>query len=120
MKNQITLNVVTYHYKYRELKIDLSINQISYIEKQFNYIFIHVCYGSKESILKQRKIIQDIYKEFNSVKYTFIQINESIIINVRFIFSIQHNECKLIDGTLLYISRGYLQSVHSLYYTMLG
>lgn len=80
-------------------QLSIPLDHICYIEKKGSYAYIH----TENHIYKLRKSLNMIYDFLNSY---FVYINKGTIVNLRYVDGCQKDEIRLINGTVLYASRG--------------
>lgn len=92
--------------------LQVQLKDIMYIESSRNYTFFHITSTQnsdknnskkKQEPIKVRKKLDLIEVELEH--YGFIRIHASILVNYRWVYSIQKNVVKLDDGKVLPISR---------------
>lgn len=105
LSNKITAIKKTYLVSSGKQMIHVSLKNVLYIESERNYVYFHILNTNqnKNEIIKIRKKLDEIEKDIE--KMGFIRIHSSILVNYRFIYSINKNSITLDNGIELPVSR---------------
>lgn len=105
LSNKITAIKKTYLVSSGKQMIHVSLKNVLYIESERNYVYFHILNTNqnKNEIIKIRKKLDEIEKDIE--KMGFIRIHSSILVNYRFIYSINKSSITLDNGIELPVSR---------------
>lgn len=80
-------------------QLSIPLDHICYIEKKGSYAYVN----TENHVYKLRKSLNTLFDFLNR---HFVYINKGTIINLCYVDSYQNDEIRLINGTILYLSRG--------------
>lgn len=114
--NKVANSEIYFKYKFNREVVKVPIHDIMYFESSKRTLYII----TTENIQKFYGKLNDIEKQLQNCKLTFLRIHQSFLVNYKYVKKIGYDYTELTDGVTLQISEDRQKSIRQKYCQLIG